>query len=173
MKQLSRLTLILLMVSSLSCSKSFDYSSYTVAEVGNASNDYISSLEQGGFSFKTKYKVDPEYYKKQQLDSVKIFVFSMSYQGKDPLEFLAADQQKFKESLERSAFNKEHVFGAIAETGDTLYPLTVSAPRTYGMDGQFSSLLSFHVSIDKNKPIRLFYRDKNIVNTPVLFEFKN
>ncbi len=167
------LSMVLLCIGLIACKPEFNTTGFIVAEEGNKSNNFISSLNKDDFSFKAKYKNDPEYYRENELDSVRIFVFSMSYKGRDPLEYLAGNQQDFTDALERNAFNKQQSFGAISNQGDTIYPLLTSAPRTYGMDGQFTTLLSFHQSIETQQPIRLFYKDKAITAQPILFQFNH
>tara|TARA_R110002072_G_scaffold293732_2_gene463278 strand:- start:2415 stop:2915 length:501 start_codon:yes stop_codon:yes gene_type:complete len=157
-----------------SCEVKFDDSLFTIAARGDSNNNYVSKLSKGDFTFKMKYESDEGYYQENHLDSVRIFVFSMSYQGFDPLEQLAGDPEIFTKALEEHSFNTGLTFGAIGADGDTILPLLTSAPRTYGMSGDFTTLLCFNQeNIKKSSPIRIFYQNKFIAKKPLLFTFKN
>lgn len=169
----SKWIFLFIILHQIACTDTIDFSAYTIAEYGDSKNNYISEVTNEFGNFKLKFQEDPAYYAKNGLEGVSVFVFSMSRDGKDPLESLAGNEAMFKNSLQRNAFNANNAFGAITSVGDTLRPLLVNAPRTYGYDGAFNVLLSFDSNLTQEDLIRIYYNDNNLIPKPILFQIKN
>ncbi|HBF21630.1 MAG: hypothetical protein CMI36_01535 [Owenweeksia sp.] len=108
----------------------------------------------------------------EESNEVAVFVLDISQKGENPVNFLAADEARFKKAINQLSFNQGETYYAVTASGDRIMPLQTRMLRTFDYTDKSRVLITYPSEVI-TKPGTSFYFHSPFDGEQYLFKYQH